>query len=51
MNWYLSRFFLAGVVGFLSCLVVVFCALFVGVFVCFRFGFVFVSICAFVSSS
>ena len=35
MNWNLSRLFLACVVGFLFCLVVVFCVLFVGAFCCF----------------
>ena len=35
MNWNLSRFCLACVVGFLVCLVVVFGVLFVSVFVCF----------------
>ena len=47
MNWYLSGFFLAGVVGFLFCLVVVFCALFVGGFclLWFLFLFLFVLLC------
>ena len=35
MNWNLSCLFLACVVGFLFCLVVVFCVLFVGAFCCF----------------